>query len=260
LPALASRLRSVNRSRTALLSTGIVVAIILLSVILIDTTDSGRDSVKAVIEVDSNEMIVGLVAQFYGNKSMGDIDTYDWDFGDGNTSQEMNPRHRYFTVGVYDVILRVTDASGKTARANSTVSVQHWDVYLEETLGRRATARAGKGNIFTPEIGPNIGSPNAHVNLRITLLVGIASIEIRAEVGADPDHINDPAMTVDIHQEQFTSTGQNIEFSYDIEADRIPAEAATSYSVLAIVIMLHSGYWTEASLNVDVDFPMNDLW
>ncbi|HET9736477.1 MAG TPA: ThuA domain-containing protein [Solirubrobacteraceae bacterium] len=40
--------------------------------------------------------------------------TYSWNFGDGTTSTEANPQHRYSTAGTYNVVLTVTDEAGQT--------------------------------------------------------------------------------------------------------------------------------------------------
>ncbi|MDY6834656.1 MAG: PKD domain-containing protein [Chloroflexota bacterium] len=40
--------------------------------------------------------------------------TYNWDFGDGNTSAEEKPSHSYNDEGIYDVSLEITDADGNT--------------------------------------------------------------------------------------------------------------------------------------------------
>jgi len=42
--------------------------------------------------------------------SADDIQFYDWDFGDGNTSTDENPTHTYASPGTYEVQLAVTDA------------------------------------------------------------------------------------------------------------------------------------------------------
>lgn len=42
--------------------------------------------------------------------SADDIQFYDWDFGDGNTSTAQNPSHTYAAPGTYDIKLTVTDA------------------------------------------------------------------------------------------------------------------------------------------------------
>ena len=40
------------------------------------------------------------------NQSTGNITGYQWDFGDGNTSNELNPVHTYFEAGDYLVSLQ----------------------------------------------------------------------------------------------------------------------------------------------------------
>lgn len=44
----------------------------------------------------------------FTDESTGTIDTWDWDFGDGFTSDQPNPTHEYSTPGVYTVSLTVT--------------------------------------------------------------------------------------------------------------------------------------------------------
>ncbi len=62
-----------------------------------------------------------LTYQFNGTKAGGVA--YDWDFGDGKTSVEANPRHTYSRVGPYTAKLTVTYADGETATVRTTVNV-----------------------------------------------------------------------------------------------------------------------------------------
>lgn len=50
-----------------------------------------------------------------GNDSDGTIVSYNWNFGDGETSSEQNPTHVFQNSGNYTVTLEVTDNSGGTA-------------------------------------------------------------------------------------------------------------------------------------------------
>ncbi|MDG9715827.1 PQQ-dependent sugar dehydrogenase [Streptomyces sp. DH24] len=53
----------------------------------------------------------------------GDALTHSWDFGDGGTSTEANPTHKYRKNGTYTATLTVKDASGRTGSASVQVVV-----------------------------------------------------------------------------------------------------------------------------------------
>jgi len=57
--------------------------------------------------------------------SAGDIKTWHWDFGDGETSAEQNPIHRYAKPDHYVVVLKVTGPAGESRRAKV------WDVAVK---------------------------------------------------------------------------------------------------------------------------------
>lgn len=62
-----------------------------------------------------------LTYQFTGARSGGRF--YEWDFGDGTTSTEMNPRHTYARAGIYTAGLTVTYADGERASTRASVFV-----------------------------------------------------------------------------------------------------------------------------------------
>ena len=51
------------------------------------------------------------------------ITTWAWDFGDGATSNERNPKHTYAAAGKYTVKLTVTDADGLTSSKSKEITV-----------------------------------------------------------------------------------------------------------------------------------------
>ncbi len=53
----------------------------------------------------------------------GTIAAWQWDFGDGNVSQQQNPVHTYTTAGAYNITLVVTSSAGCTASLVQSVSV-----------------------------------------------------------------------------------------------------------------------------------------
>ncbi len=50
---------------------------------------------------------------YFQNKSLGDIVSYFWDFGDGITSEQKNPSHTYADTGYYAVCLSTTSSTGR---------------------------------------------------------------------------------------------------------------------------------------------------
>ncbi len=60
----------------------------------------------------------------FTDKSTGDPTSWNWDFGDGNTSTEEKPVHVYSAVGIYNVTLTATNAVGN----NTTMKSDYIDV------------------------------------------------------------------------------------------------------------------------------------
>ncbi len=60
----------------------------------------------------------------FTDKSTGDPTSWNWDFGDGNTSTEEKPVHVYSAVGIYNVTLTATNAVGN----NTTTKSDYIDV------------------------------------------------------------------------------------------------------------------------------------
>jgi PKD repeat protein len=48
----------------------------------------------------------------FSDLSVGDVRSWSWDFGDGNTSVMRNPSHQYASDGTYTVTLTVTGPVG----------------------------------------------------------------------------------------------------------------------------------------------------
>ncbi len=85
---------------------------------------SDADHVKAPVEIKFN------------NESKK-ADTYSWDFGDGNTSVEASPQHKYYLSGHYTVQLKATKGSKESIMEKQIVVDPPHDclIEMETTLG-----------------------------------------------------------------------------------------------------------------------------
>ena len=69
--------------------------------------------------IDMDRRLVG-----FKDQSVGTVTEWKWDFGDGESSTEQHPIHRYAKPGNYVVILDVTGPEGTSRRSKV------WDVQL----------------------------------------------------------------------------------------------------------------------------------
>ena len=53
----------------------------------------------------------------------GTVVSWFWDFGDGKTSTEQNPKHRYVKFGNYSVTLTITDDDGASSSTSKNITV-----------------------------------------------------------------------------------------------------------------------------------------
>ncbi len=77
-----------------------ILTIALLGSVAIAST-SCNNKVKAGISVDKTEVAVNDTVKFTNTST--NADTYEWDFGDGETSTEQSPRYSWSLSGTYKV-------------------------------------------------------------------------------------------------------------------------------------------------------------
>lgn len=70
---------------------------------------------------DSESTCPPLIVQFTNTSS--NMDTYSWDFGDGNTSSALSPSHFYNVAGVYTAVLTITSKGGCISTKTKTIRV-----------------------------------------------------------------------------------------------------------------------------------------
>ncbi|WP_419211071.1 PKD domain-containing protein [Maribacter sp. X9] len=88
------------------------------------TVNAVNAAPTAVATSDVTEIGVDGEVSFTGEASTDeDVLTYLWDFGDGVTATEANPKHTFTVAGTYEVRLTVTDTGGLTNETSISIEV-----------------------------------------------------------------------------------------------------------------------------------------
>lgn len=117
---------------------------------------------------------VFLTVSFY-DTTTGPVDSWYWDFGDGETSTEQNPVHYYPHPGLYTVSLTITNSEGEKTRtkiqyivvSNSAtydiapdpaVKLYLWDIGIvnKKDVGVQIRDGFSDGTGFVREQGPSL--------------------------------------------------------------------------------------------------------
>jgi len=88
------------------------------------------------ISTDTTSGTGSLVVDFSARNSSdpdGEIEGYEWDFGDGNVANGVEVSHRFQRAGEFDVSLVVTDNRGGTAKDSQTITVKPVTYFVGES-------------------------------------------------------------------------------------------------------------------------------
>ena len=102
---------------------------------------SGQSGPTANFSGTPTSGVAPLTVQFT-DQSIGTVDTWSWDFGDGTTSQQRDPSHVYTLPGTYDVTLTVSGSDGSDSATRAD--------YVTVASGIPCDAEDASGNTKFP--------------------------------------------------------------------------------------------------------------
>jgi S-formylglutathione hydrolase len=109
---------------------------------------------------ECGKCIIGDEVQFTSTSI--NSETYNWDFGDGNTTSEKNPVHIYYESGVFNVELTVSNKNGSD-RASGSVTINVLPGQLIDTV------------VYSPSLEGNLLGDSPSRNVTIYLPPGYGS-------------------------------------------------------------------------------------
>ncbi|WP_178989549.1 outer membrane protein assembly factor BamB family protein [Winogradskyella schleiferi] len=115
-------------------------------------------------------------------------DSWNYDFGDGNTSTEQNPTHTYAVPGIYDVIVQITDEQGTIFTDTKQVFVwgEKWAYDLGNQIKPQSPAIADDGTIYIgSEDNTNFHAINPDGTLKWTYSQLGDNVYSSASIGSD---------------------------------------------------------------------------
>ena len=83
----------------------------------------------------------------FSNETTGAL-SYFWDFGDGTTSEEINPKHKYTAIGEYDVIMQAVTDFGCVDTIGSRVKIVPYSFYMANAF--RPDSDIPENRVFVP--------------------------------------------------------------------------------------------------------------
>ncbi|WP_444998211.1 PKD domain-containing protein [Aliikangiella sp. IMCC44359] len=114
----------------------------------------------------------------------GSINSYNWDFGDGNSSSDANPIHRYTSAGSFTATLTVTDDNGAIKRDTASVTITGTSNGGNEL--ENGVAKTGLSGSTNDESRYYIDVPNGASNLVIQITGGSGDADLYVKRGSEP--------------------------------------------------------------------------
>ena len=104
---------------------------------------------ELIFKADFDTVTINHPIVNFKNKTIGAI-SYEWNFGDGQTSAEVNPTHRYSEEKIYEVTLKATNEFGCTDSISNSISVIPDTFFIPNAF--RPNSDISENRTFKPSI------------------------------------------------------------------------------------------------------------
>ena len=133
----------------------------------------------AVMTTTPSTGVPPLTVKFDGSGSTtpnGSIDSYSWDFGDGNTDTGATVTHVYTTAGTYTATLVVSDSSGLTDATTETITASTTPLYyyVDQVNG----SDSNDGSSSSPWKTITYASRNANSSVSTTIYIAAGTYDL----------------------------------------------------------------------------------
>ncbi|UCH90375.1 MAG: PKD domain-containing protein [Thermoplasmata archaeon] len=243
----------------------VVIGIIVLLVVaffgvhlVTDEDEIPEEDLKAAPYTSLRYVREGKTINFTAAKSTGDIASYFWEFGDGTSSDQMNPSHLYDTAGWYKVTLTVEDRKGNSDNESIIIGVQPVSSRIyeieDELINTGSEPMLGKR--FELRVGPNIEQPKVEIIVNIYNPVGRFTINITLKTWDDHNTITYEQLDTYSYERY---KGDEIFFCLVIPREAVPQKAQNCYSTIETSVFIDQGRWYSANFQMSTIFFIERL-
>lgn len=188
---------------------------------------------------------MGEDINFTAENSKGEIKHYSWDFGDGNTSNNLSSNHVFEAPGWYNVTLTISNDNGKD-ESTMLIGIQREDWLRVNEIGReRSLTPIGVGGAWAI-IMPNIGTPTIEIQCILENAVGDVGLWIEAQTITHGETV---------HMESTTAFGEDLTFYYTVNPEDLPPDT----TLVNAYVLINAGRIGAATVTIEAFFPMEDL-
>lgn len=236
---------------------GIILIIFIFLIVLIlkpflDSTEPYKEELESVPSADKVFVRENEIINFTAEKCGGEIVSYKWDFGNGDSSTKKVTSYAYSNTGWYNVTLFIEDGSGNKDNESIKIGVQPNNIfkyeYVPKSLDIDPNSYLSTG--ISAQIGPYIDPPKINLFIDIYDLVGDCFINITIISYVSENSTIEKT----IYSDSFNERGKDLYFYYSISQNSAPSITEKYKSIIEVTAMVEQGRWYYGELELKVFF------